>query len=286
VHDDVLDQAQRLLADVADPLGVGALRQRAVAREHGLALDAQQQDLVPHVADDGAEGRAVEVAVDDAAEGGGVAAHGGELGGGRAATGEHEGDAHEVIVGRQQLQVARGGQRAQGGGGDRGGARRRGLGGGVRRGLVGLVGPLLARAGGEQQQGEGRGAAHEEPRSITRGGRGARDGRGAITGGVRMCREYGRGCGSLRGPMAPRTTFAGPRALPTSPRGEPLWLAAGAAVVGVLFGGAAVFLGLQQPMQAPVVAAAPDPLAQLPELPATERGGRGPRRRRVARATR
>lgn len=68
--------------------------------------------------------------------------------------------------------------------------------------------------------------------------------------------------------MAPRSSKV-PESLPTSPRGEPLWLAAGAAVVGVLFGGAAVFLGLQQPMQAPVVAAAPDPLAQLPELPAT-----------------
>ncbi len=68
--------------------------------------------------------------------------------------------------------------------------------------------------------------------------------------------------------MAPRTT-SHPEPLPTSPRGDGLWLAAGAAVVGVLFGGAAVFLGLQQQQLAqPVVAAAPDPLAELPELPA------------------
>jgi S1-C subfamily serine protease len=56
------------------------------------------------------------------------------------------------------------------------------------------------------------------------------------------------------------------RPLPESPRGEPLWLAAGAAVFGVLLGGAAVFLGMQEaPAPAPVTEAAP--LAHLPELP-------------------
>ena len=64
-----------------------------------------------------------------------------------------------------------------------------------------------------------------------------------------------------------------PVPLPTTPRGEPLWLAAGAAVIGVLFGGAAVFLGLQQQRLAPPpVVAAPDPLAELPELPAVKQG--------------
>lgn len=56
------------------------------------------------------------------------------------------------------------------------------------------------------------------------------------------------------------------RALPGSPRGEPLWLAAGASVFGVLLGGAAVFLGMQEaPAPAPVSVEAP--LADLPELP-------------------
>ncbi len=48
-------------------------------------------------------------------------------------------------------------------------------------------------------------------------------------------------------------------------RGEPLWLAAGAAVFGVLLGGVAVFMGMREapPPPPPVVS----PLAELPELP-------------------
>jgi S1-C subfamily serine protease len=68
--------------------------------------------------------------------------------------------------------------------------------------------------------------------------------------------------------MVPRSSKV-PDSLPTSPRGEPLWLAAGAAVFGVLLGGAAVFLGLQDSPQAPVVAWSRRALPQLPELPAT-----------------
>ncbi|MBK7824075.1 trypsin-like peptidase domain-containing protein [Nannocystis sp.] len=51
-------------------------------------------------------------------------------------------------------------------------------------------------------------------------------------------------------------------------RGEPMWLAAGAAVFGVLLGGLAVFLGMQEqpPAHAPAPVTAP-PTAVLPELP-------------------
>jgi len=52
-----------------------------------------------------------------------------------------------------------------------------------------------------------------------------------------------------------------------APRGEPLWLAAGAAVFGVLLGGAAVFLGIQEaPAPTPVIAET-SVHATLPELP-------------------
>lgn len=60
---------------------------------------------------------------------------------------------------------------------------------------------------------------------------------------------------------------------PVAARGEPMWLAAGAAVFGVLLGGLAVFLGMQErpPVPAPVVAPAPV-LPELPEqAPAEER---------------
>lgn len=71
---------------------------------------------------------------------------------------------------------------------------------------------------------------------------------------------------AARSPQPPTNSALAP--LPPAPRGEALWIAAGAAVIGVLFGGAAVFLGLQtRPPPAPAVAA-PDPLAELPELPA------------------
>ena len=46
-------------------------------------------------------------------------------------------------------------------------------------------------------------------------------------------------------------------------RGESLWLAAGAAVFGVLLGGAAVFLGVREAAPAP----APTPVTAVPELP-------------------
>lgn len=68
--------------------------------------------------------------------------------------------------------------------------------------------------------------------------------------------------------MAPRS-LQNVEPSPGAQRGESLWLAAGAAVIGVLFGGAAVFLGQQQrPPPPPVVAPARDPLAELPEQPA------------------
>ncbi len=61
--------------------------------------------------------------------------------------------------------------------------------------------------------------------------------------------------------MAPHDERPRPAAAP----GEPLWLAAGAAVFGVLLGGAAVFMGMQEaPVPEAVVTA---PVSVLPELP-------------------
>src|SRR5688572_27340328 len=70
--------------------------------------------------------------------------------------------------------------------------------------------------------------------------------------------------------MAPKDD----RSAPDPSRGEPLWLAAGAAVFGVLLGGGAVFLGMQEappPISpAPVAAVLPE-LPELAQAPAEER---------------
>ncbi|HEY8376233.1 MAG TPA: trypsin-like peptidase domain-containing protein, partial [Nannocystis sp.] len=61
------------------------------------------------------------------------------------------------------------------------------------------------------------------------------------------------------------TRQAGPE--PRVARGESLWIAAGAAVLGVLLGGVAVLVGIQTaPRPAPVAAESPDPV--VPTLPA------------------